>query len=272
MKQNHKQIGLTVFITSLVLFGLYFGYASAAQLTVTKQFEGVWKPVKFLEADYSTGELKEIPLTEALGGNGANYLHFKGNKVCTDGFLDGSQKKLCSDASTGDAIFREFFNVPLTRGGMQINVWADDEKTYTIPIELEITNGKLKETVGNGSEKLYEKVKNTVSTAKKTKAKKKTSLTSKLQGKWRVVDTDGSGSEEDIFEITFKGNKYCDSRLKDVIDETKVFCEPIVTKTDGTFTGSRLEAFGGYMKVTGSKLEFYEGGKELMKFVLKKQK
>jgi len=285
-------------VTSLLLFGLYFGYANAAGPTATKQFEGVWKPAQFFKADYELGGLKEIPLAEVLGGNGETYLHFKGNKVCSGGILEGSRKKLCSDATTGDAIFREFFSTPLTRGGTQINVWADDEKIYTIPRELILINGKLKETFGDGSEKMYEKVKNISSSAKKNKAKKKTSSlksknkesspTSKLQGTWRVIETYGSSSfdgsgpftalplrEENIFEITFRGDAYCDSRLRDVVDETKVFCEPITVKADGTLTGltgSRLEAFGGHMQLNGSKLEFYEGGKGFMKFVLEKKK
>ncbi len=118
-----------------------------------------------------------------------------------------------------------------------------------------------------------------------TANQKKSYTTVKPKGKWRTVETyvsssfDASGPfypipllKENIFEITFKGNTYCDSRLKDVVDDTKVFCEPITVKADGILTGSRLEAFAGYMKLNGSKLEFYEGGKGFMKFVLEKSK
>ena len=100
MKQNHKQISIIMLVTSLLLFGLYFGYANAAGPTATKQFEGVWKPAQFFKADYELGGLKEIPLAEVLGGNGETYLHFKGNKVCSGGILEGSRKK--PDAHTAE--------------------------------------------------------------------------------------------------------------------------------------------------------------------------
>ncbi|MFZ2205111.1 MAG: peptidoglycan-binding domain-containing protein [Minisyncoccia bacterium] len=105
------------------------------------------------------------------------------------------------------------------------------------------------------------------------------------QGTWHVVEKyssmDSSGpfskltlnSTDKSFELSIKENSYCDSRLKDPTDasNTKPFCEPFTSKNDGTFTGSRLEAWGGFMKLNGSRLEFYEGGKGFMKYVLEKK-
>lgn len=123
-----------------------------------------------------------------------------------------------------------------------------------------------------------------VTPVKKT-AEKKSTQTLKPLGVWRVVEAYSSdspsgpfskaslGASDRNFELSFKENYYCDSRLKDPTDPTytKLFCEPLSFKKDGTFTGSRLEAWGGFMKLNGSSLEFYEGGKGFMKYVFKKK-
>ncbi len=107
-----------------------------------------------------------------------------------------------------------------------------------------------------------------------------------LQGTWRVIETyesssfDASGPftpalDAQTFDLTFKKDStYCDSRLVGMIDAGKAFCEPIIVKPDGTITGasgSRIEAFQGYMKLNRSKLELYEGGKGYTKYILEKK-
>lgn len=128
-------------------------------------------------------------------------------------------------------------------------------------------------------------VNNTVVKTKKTvKKTKKMIPSSSLQGKWIVASISTSISPDgpfilqaqdnfrDAVELTFKGNQYCRSDLKDVIDETKPFCESFTLKKDGLITASRLEAFGGFMKLKGGQLEFIEGGKGFTKYVLKRKK
>ncbi len=119
------------------------------------------------------------------------------------------------------------------------------------------------------------------STIVKVTTKKVTKVT-KPKGTWHVVATyNGPGPDGpfipntvnyDDLELTFKGNSYCRSDYASFVDDTKPFCEPITFKKDGTFTGGRLEAWGGFMKMNGSKLEFFEGGKGYTKYVLEKKK
>lgn len=79
------------------------------------------------------------------------------------------------------------------------------------------------------------------------------------------------------FDITFKKKGFCTTHWKDATDETntKPHCEGSLTyNKDGTFTGDkdgRLKAFGGFMRLSGSQLEFIEGGMGYTKFVLKKK-
>lgn len=121
--------------------------------------------------------------------------------------------------------------------------------------------------------------------AKKTVVKtKKMTPSSSLQGKWKVtalstgMSPDGPFTSQthsnfrDAVELTFKGDQYCRSDMKDVVDDTKPFCEPFTLKKDGTITASRLEAFGGFMKLKNSQLEFIEGGKGFTKYILRKKK
>lgn len=273
-----------IFFSGLVVAIFAAGYFTALAATkpafLEKQFEGIWKPVKFLNYDYAQNKLVELALDhEDIYGAGEKYLHFRGNTVCTDGVLQGPHKKLCSDSS--DPKFHEFFGTPLTRGGTQINVWADNKKTYTIPLEVEIKNGKLIETYGSGSQKFYEKVKTPRMSPKKQK-KKASSGISKPQGVWHVVGVYDGPSQDGPFtpnanfnsqnalKLTFKADGYCRSDYTDPVDETKPYCEPIIFNADGTFTGERLQSFGGFMRMSGSQLEFIEGGKGYTKYVFKK--
>lgn len=280
MKINKLYIFFAGLVMAIFAAGYFTTLAATKPAFSEKQLEGIWKPVKFLNYDYAQNKLVELPLNdEKLYGGGEKYLHFRGNTVCTDGVLQGPHKKLCSDSS--DPKFHEFFGAPLTRGGTQINVWADNEKTYTIPLEVEIKDGKLIETYGSGSQKFYEKVKNSGISPKKQK-KKAPSGISKLQGVWHVVGVyDGPSqngpftpnanlNSENALKLTFKADGYCRSDYTDPMDETKPYCEPIIFNPDGTFTGGRLQAFGGFMRMNGAQLEFIEGGKGYTKYVLKK--
>lgn len=104
------------------------------------------------------------------------------------------------------------------------------------------------------------------------------------QGTWHVVAVYNGPGRDGPFtlnnnlnsgndlKITFKKDSYCRSDYKDPMDDTKPYCEPITQKKDGTITGSRLEAFNGFMKLNGSRLEFIEGGMGYTKYVLEKVK
>ncbi len=122
---------------------------------------------------------------------------------------------------------------------------------------------------------------------KKVPIKKKAVKTSKVtvpQGTWHVVAVyNGQGpsglftpsvilNSEDTFQLTFKANSFCRSDYADPITNEKPYCEPITFNKDRTFTGGRLQAFGGFMKLNGSQLEFIEGGMGYTKYVLEKKK
>lgn len=282
-------------VTAVVFTSGYFAsLANAGQSVSEKQLEGVWKPVQFLKADYSIGELVDTPL-QNVEGLGETYLHFKGKTLCRNGILEGPKKKLCGESS--DALFREYFMTPLTRGGVQVSVWADDEKTFTIPLEVALAGEKLIETFGDGSQKTYQKVKTASTNVKKQpslkkekKSKKKKSSApakpalAKPQGTWHVVAIlDGQTAagpfvpntiwklSDYAFDVTLKGDAYCTTYWTDPLDDTKPHCEPLIFNADGTFTGSRLQAFDGFMQLDGSRLEFIEGGKGYTKYILEKK-
>lgn len=185
----------------------------------------------------------------------------------------------------------------LTRGGVQVSVWADDEKTFTIPMEVALVGEKLIETFGDGSQKTYQKVKTASTNAKKQSSSKKEKqskkkrssapakqASAKPKGTWHVVALyDGETVagpfipnttlrfDDYVFDVILKGDTYCTTHWTDPLDDTKPHCEPLIFNTDGTFTGSRLQAFGGLMQWKGSNLEFIEGGKGFTKYILEKK-
>lgn len=252
MKNKNPSFFFIVELAVIVLVGTYFTAFAAP-----KQFEGIWKPIKFSMADYEIGGFRDVPLTsEEIYGAGEKYLHFKGKTVCTDGILEGPRKKLCG--SSNDVQFHEFFSTPLTAGGTTLNVWADDEKTYTFPLDIEIKGGKLIETFGSGSQKTYEKVTISKDKKKSSKIKQKTKSSS-LDGVWQV---DGG-----IAKIAIKGNELCtDWNLA----QTKCFYDTY-TKADGVMATGKMAANGQGITVRkDGKLEMKEMQKGTTYYVYSK--
>lgn len=143
-------------------------------------------------------------------------------------------------------------------------------------------------TISKEAEFTYKKsVKKSLSSRKKMSqrsSKKSVSPGAKLNGVWTVVeiyDDPNTTSPstfytvaKDGFDLTFKGNTYCHSKVIDPLDETNTrpFCEDITSAADGKMNGSRLQAFGGYMRLKGDRLEYIEGAKGgLIKYVLKRK-
>jgi hypothetical protein len=123
-----------------------------------------------------------------------------------------------------------------------------------------------------------------------TKKKSISKLSKKINGTWKVVAiydgpcADGPYKPNTIwkvsdygFEVTIKNNRFCTTHWEDPIQEGKPHCEkPLIFFTDNTFTGmkgGRFYVYGGFMKLNGSRLEFYEEGMGgYTKYVLSKKR
>lgn len=146
---------------------------------------------------------------------------------------------------------------------------------------VEIANAKKSDSNSKASTKQ--------SVIKKAKKKIPAVISTKKtpQGTWSVVSiwsgqsAQGPFSPNTIwpvsdygFTVTFTNKGFCTTHWEDPINAGKPHCEePLVFNKDGSFSGKdgRLQAFGGFIKLSGSQLEWYEGGMGFTKYVLEKK-